>query len=81
MHIIRMDIDRKNSAEHLQVGPLGCGVNAISFGARGRSRDSLGTPQLAPASTATMARIHSPAARTEVGRGRVIALVPRGARR
>jgi len=24
-----MDIDRKNSAEHLQVGPLGCGVNAI----------------------------------------------------
>ncbi len=29
MHIIRMDIDRKNSAEHLQVGPLGCGLNAI----------------------------------------------------
>ena len=29
MHIIRMDIDRKNSAEHLQVGPLACGVNAI----------------------------------------------------
>jgi Domain of unknown function (DUF4332) len=24
-----MDIDRKNSAEHLQVGPLACGVNAI----------------------------------------------------
>ncbi len=24
-----MDIDRKNSAEHLQVGPLGCGLNAI----------------------------------------------------
>ena len=29
MHIIRMDIDRKNSAEHLQVGTLGCGLNAI----------------------------------------------------
>ncbi len=29
MHIIRMDIDRKNSAEHLQVGPLGCSLNAI----------------------------------------------------
>ena len=29
MHIIRMDIDRKNSAEHLQIGPLGCGMNAI----------------------------------------------------
>ncbi len=29
MHIIRMDIDRKNSAEHLQIGPLGCGLNAI----------------------------------------------------
>jgi Domain of unknown function (DUF4332) len=29
MHIIRLDIDRKNSAEHLQVGPLGSGLNAI----------------------------------------------------
>ena len=29
MHIIRMDIDRKHSTEHLQVGPLGCGLNAI----------------------------------------------------
>ena len=29
MHIIRMDIDRKNSAEHLQVGTLGCGLNAV----------------------------------------------------
>ncbi len=29
MHIIRMDIDRKHSAEHLQIGPLGCGLNAI----------------------------------------------------
>ena len=24
-----MDIDRKNVAEHLQIGPLGCGLNAI----------------------------------------------------
>ena len=24
-----MDIDRKNAAEHLQIGPLGCGLNAI----------------------------------------------------
>ena len=29
MHINRLDIDRKNSAEHLQVGPLGNGLNAI----------------------------------------------------
>ncbi len=29
MHIVRVDIDRKNSAEHLQVGPLGSGLNAI----------------------------------------------------
>ncbi len=29
MHIIRMDIDRKNSAEHMQVGTLGCGLNAV----------------------------------------------------
>ena len=29
MHIIRMDIDRKNSAEHLQIGTLGCGLNAV----------------------------------------------------
>lgn len=29
MHIIRLDIDRKNSAEHLQVGPLGSGLNAV----------------------------------------------------
>ena len=29
MHINRLDIDRKNSAEHLQVGPLSNGLNAI----------------------------------------------------
>lgn len=29
MHINRLDIDRKNSAEHLQVGPLSSGLNAI----------------------------------------------------
>jgi len=29
VHIIRLDIDRKNSAEHLQVGPLGSGLNAV----------------------------------------------------
>ncbi len=29
MHLIRLDIDRKNSAAHLQVGPFGGGLNAI----------------------------------------------------
>lgn len=29
MHLIRLDIDRKNSAAHLQVGPLGGGLNAV----------------------------------------------------
>ena len=29
MHIIRMDIDRKSSAERLQIGTLGCGLNAV----------------------------------------------------
>ena len=29
MHLIRLDIDRKNSAAHLQVGPFGGGLNAV----------------------------------------------------
>jgi hypothetical protein len=29
VHIIRLDIDRKNSTEHLQIGPLQNGLNAI----------------------------------------------------
>lgn len=29
MHLIRLDIDRKNAAAHLQVGPLGGGLNAV----------------------------------------------------
>ena len=29
MHLIRLDIDRKNSTAHLQAGPFGGGLNAI----------------------------------------------------